>query len=182
MCLSVIAHKEASRHRAATTKDNFLRRHYVWRTLSSNIHSVDCSFIQCIWTAEEGKGLPAIRPAVRDTATSDILQFVYIKIDTAISVEGQFIMLQNDHLNNSCFLDCPDTFAEHALRAIVDCCTAFNVPARAMSDGPAHFKNETVRPIAKGLSMPHHFKLLYSPGSSSKLEHLSKELLSFFGR
>lgn len=49
-----------------------------------------------------------------------------------------------------------------------------------MRDGPTHFKNETLRLVAKGLQVPHHFTLPYSPWSNGAVERLGKEMLRFF--
>lgn len=46
-----------------------------------------------------------------------------------------------------------------------------------MSDGPTHFKNETVCHVFKGLKLPHHFMLPYYPWSNSAVERLGRELL-----
>ena len=46
-----------------------------------------------------------------------------------------------------------------------------------MSDGPTHFKNETVRAVTRGLKVPHHFTLPYTPWSNSAVERLGKEIL-----
>ena len=49
-----------------------------------------------------------------------------------------------------------------------------------MSDGPTHFRNETVRVVAKGLKVPYHFTVPYCPWSSGGVERLGKELLRVF--
>lgn len=49
-----------------------------------------------------------------------------------------------------------------------------------MSDGPTHFRNETVRLVAKGLKVPHHFTVPYCPWSNGAVERLSRELLRVF--
>eukprot|EP00737_Agarophyton_chilense_P004793 gb/GEZJ01006384.1/.p2 GENE.gb/GEZJ01006384.1/~~gb/GEZJ01006384.1/.p2 ORF type:complete len:161 (-),score=13.18 gb/GEZJ01006384.1/:638-1120(-) len=46
-----------------------------------------------------------------------------------------------------------------------------------MSDGPTHFKNETIRLVSTGLMVPHHFTVPYSSWSNRAVERLGKELL-----
>lgn len=75
---------------------------------------------------------------------------------------------------------CSDTSADTAARAIIDWASAFGVPKSLMSDGPTHFKNEMVRLVAKGLKVPHHFTLPYSPWSNGSVERFGKELLLVF--
>lgn len=47
-----------------------------------------------------------------------------------------------------------------------------------MSDGPTHFKNETIRPVNKGQKVPHHFTLPYCPWYNGAMERLGRELIS----
>ena len=46
-----------------------------------------------------------------------------------------------------------------------------------MSDGPTHFKNETVRLVTKNLKTPHHFMLPYCPWSNGDVARLGRELI-----
>lgn len=45
-----------------------------------------------------------------------------------------------------------------------------------MSDGPSHFRNETIRLLKKGLRVPHHCTLPYCPWSNGAVERLGKEV------
>lgn len=89
-------------------------------------------------------------------------------------------MLRDDHSNYCWLFSFPDTLAENAARAIIDWSAAFGVPRGLMSDGPTHFKNETLRRVSKGLRVPHHFTLPYTPWSNGAVERLGKELLRVF--
>ena len=86
-------------------------------------------------------------------------------------------MLRDDLSNYKWIFALPDTAAENAATAIIDWCAAFSVPQELMSDGPTHFKNETLRIVAKGLKFPHNFTLPYTPQSSSAVERLGKKIL-----
>lgn len=72
-------------------------------------------------------------------------------------------MLRDDHSDYKWLFSFPNTAAENATRAIIDWAGAFGVRKSLMSDGPTHFKNETIRMVAKGLKVPHHFTLPYCP-------------------
>lgn len=46
-----------------------------------------------------------------------------------------------------------------------------------MSDGPAHFRNETLRHLTKGLNAKHHFITARCPWSNGGIERCGRELL-----
>lgn len=70
------------------------------------------------------------------------------------------------------------TKAEKAGQALVEWCAAFEIPGGFMSDGPSHFKNETMRILCKSLRVPHHFTLPYCPWSNGAVERLGREIIS----
>ena len=119
-------------------------------------------------------------PAVHGTKPNDLLQFDYIEIAPGSNGEKYVLMLRDDHSNYAWFFPTADTSAEQAATAIIDWCAAFGVPKMLMSDGPTHFKNETLGRLAKSLRVPHHFTLPYSPWSNGGIERLGKELLRIF--
>lgn len=119
-------------------------------------------------------------PAVHGTGPNDLLQFDYIEIGSASTGEKYVLMLRDDHSSYCWFFAFRDTLAENAARAVVDWCAAFGVPAGLMSDGPTHFKNETLRLVCKGLRVLHQFTLPYTPWSTGAVERLGKELLRVF--
>lgn len=78
-------------------------------------------------------------------------------------------MLRDDHIGYCWFYPSPTTNAETAADSLVDWSAAFGVPVYIMSDGPAHFKNETIRRLTKGLRTHHHFTLSYCPWSNGAI-------------
>lgn len=175
--LCIIAHTGPSGHRAASTTADMLRTQFYWRTLEEDILVFVRSCIHCLSTTGGGKTPRPYGPAVHGTCPNDLLQFDYITLTPAASGELYVLMLRDDHSNYCWFFPFPDTSAENAARAIIDWCAAFGVPHGLMSDGPTHFRNETLRLVAKGLRVPHHFTLPYAPWSNGGIERLGKELL-----
>lgn len=49
-----------------------------------------------------------------------------------------------------------------------------------MSDGPTHFKYETILPLTKGLRVSHHFKFPYTPWGNGAIKRLGGKLLEVF--
>lgn len=103
-----------------------------------------------------------------------------MEIAPAASVENYVLMLCDDHSNYCWLFAFPDTVAENSARVIIDWSAAFGVPEDLMSDGPTNFKNETLRLVAKGLCVPHHFMLRWAPWSNEAVERLGKGLLSVY--
>lgn len=72
-------------------------------------------------------------------------------------------MLLDDHSNFYWLLASPDTVVESFAPSIFDWLATFGGSKGLMSDSPAHFKNETLWLVAKGLRVPHHFTLPFAP-------------------
>lgn len=61
-------------------------------------------------------------------------------------------------------------YDENATVNIIEWCASFSVPNGLMSDGPTHFRNDTVRLVSKGLKVSHHFTLPYFPWSNGEVD------------
>ena len=107
-----------------------------------------------------------------------MLQFEYIEIGPSNPGTKYVLMLRDDHSNYCWFFAFPDTSAENTPTAIIDWCAAFRVPKGLMSDGPTHFKNETIRRTSGGLNIPHHFTTTYCPWVGKELIRIFRSVVS----
>lgn len=178
--LCIIAHTGPSGHRGAKSTESTLRKNFFWSTMTSDVRTFVRSCIHCLSTIGGEKVPRPFGPAIHGTKANDLLQFDYVEIANTPSGMKYILMLRDDHSDYKWLLPFPDTSAENAARAIIDWSAAFGVPKGLMSDGPTHFKNETMRLVSKGLKVPHHFTLPYSPWSNGAVERLGKELLRVF--
>lgn len=83
-----------------------------------------------------------------------------------MSGDKSIIMLMDDYLAYSWLYPSEKTSAETAAHALLDFPAAFGAPLQLMSDGPTHFKNETICLLINNLSPPNHFTLPYCPWSN----------------
>ena len=175
--LCVIAHTGPAGHRgyAATTKA--LQDCFTWTTLKQDVKDFIRGCIHCLSTQGGGSMPRPFGPSFFGTKPNDLLQFDYIELGPRSIGAKYVLMLRDDHSGYCWFFAFPDSIAENAATAIIDWSAAFGVPAALMSDGPTHFRNETMRLITKGLRVPHHFTLPYCPWSNGAIERLGKELL-----
>lgn len=178
--LCIIAHTAPAGHRGQSTTETVLRKHHFWETMLTDVRSFVRPCIHCLSTIGSGKVPRPFGPAVHGTAPNELLQFDYIELDESRTGEKYVLMLRDDHSDYKWSFAFIDTAAENAATAILDWCAPFGVPKGLMSDGPTHFNNETVRSVTKGLKVPHHFTLPYSPWSNGAVEGLGKELLRVF--
>lgn len=148
--------------------------------MTTDVRNFIRSCIRCLSTVGGGNTPRPFGPAVHGTKANDLLQFDYIEIGPSDTGEKYVLMLRDDHSDYKWLFAFLDTSAANASRAIIDWAAAFGVPNGLMSDGLTHFKNETVRMVSKGLKVPHHFTLPYSPWSNGGIERLGKELLHAF--
>lgn len=86
-------------------------------------------------------------------------------------------MIRDDQSGCAWFYLASKIDSETASIALLDWSVVFGVPLDLMWHGPFHFKNETLRLLAKSLRTPHHFTLPYCPWTNGAVESLGKELL-----
>ena len=177
--LCIIAHTSASGHRGADATERSLRKQFFWTSLTADVHNFVRSCIHCLSTTGGQKIPRPFGPAVHGTRPNELLQFDYIEIGPANNGEKYILMLRDDHSDYKWFFMFPATTAANAAMAIVDWCGAFNPPTGLMSDGPTHFRNETLRLLSKALKMKHHFTLPYVPWSNGAVERLGREVVRF---
>lgn len=135
----------------------------MWSTVAGDIKTFVASCIHCLSSTGGGRVPRPYDPVAHGTDPNDLLQFDYIEIAPADTGEKYVLMLRDDHSSYCWLFAFVDTLAANAARAINDWCAALGVPKALMSDGPTHFKNETIRLIEKGLRVPHHFTPPYTP-------------------
>lgn len=144
-------------------RNMYLSNIFFGSTVAINVRTFARSCLHCLSTTG-GERVP--RPfclAFHGTAANDLLQFDNIEIAPNTSGQKHAIMLRDDHPDYKWFFACHNLTAETAARATIDWCAACGVPKSLMSDGPTHFKNETLRLLSKGLKVRHHFTLPYFP-------------------
>ena len=178
--LCVIAHTGPSGHRGQSATETALRKRFFWSTMTTDVRSFVRACIHCLSTVGGRKVPRPFVPAVHGTKPNDLLLFDYIDLGPSTVGDRYVLMLKDDHSGYCWFYPHGDTSPVNAADAITDWCAAFGVPNGLMSDGPAHFKNETVRLLSRGLKVPHHFTLPYTPWSNGSIERLGKELLRVF--
>ena len=172
--LCIIAHTGPSGHRGCSSTLSTLSSAYHWSTIKADVKTFVQACIHCLSTVGGEKIPRPYGPAVHGTSPNDLLQFDYIEIAPGEEGDKYILMLRDDHSDYKWFFAFGDTSAENASRAIIDCCAAFGVPKGLMSDGPTHFKNETVHKVSKGLKVPHHFTLPYTPWSKWDIFRVAK--------
>lgn len=95
----------------------------------------------------------------------------------AATGDRYILMIRDDHSGYCWFFPATTLAAETAADVLIDWSASFGVPETLMSDGPTHFKNETLRLLVKKLSSKHHFTLTYAPWYNGGIERLGKELV-----
>lgn len=178
--LCIIAQMGHAENRGQHVPLQALAKKYFWNTLRSDVHSFVKACIHCISTLGDEKVRQPFGISAHGTQPDDLLQFDYVEISPSRTGQNYILMLRDDHSDYKLLFSTPVTVAENVALAIIDWCAAFNVPKGLMSDGPTHFKNETIRLVTKGLRVPHHFILPYTPWGNGAVERLGKEVVRTF--
>ena len=178
--LCIIAHTGPSGHRGVRPSLTLLRQQFFWSTMAEDVKTFIASCIHCLSTVGGEKIPRPFGPAVHGTKPNDLVQFDYIEIADAANGDKYILMVRDDHPDYKWLFPFPTTNAFNAASALVEWCAAFGVPNGFMSDGPTHFRNETLRLLCKSLRVKRHFTLPYTPWSNVAVERLGKELLRVF--
>ena len=175
--LCIIAHTGTSGHRGLQATEKSLRSKFKWDSLTADVRAFVRACIHCISTTG-GERIPRpFGPAFFGTKPHDLVQFDYVDLGPSRNGDKYVLMMRDDHSDYKWFFCFPNTDAANAATAIIEWCSTFKVPNALMSDGPTHFKNETVRLVTKNLKTPHHFTLPYCPWSNGAVERLGRELI-----
>lgn len=175
--LCIVAHTSASGHRGTQSTIDAISRHYYWTTLEADVKLFVSSCIHCLSTTSGDKIPRPFGPSVHGTRPNDLIQFDYIELGKSTTGDKYVFMIRDDHSGYAWFYPTVNQEAEQAAVALIDWSAAFGSPLMLMSDGPSHFRNETMRLLAKGMQCRHHFTLPYCPWSNGGIERLGKELL-----
>lgn len=89
-------------------------------------------------------------------------------------------MIQDDHSGYVRLYSTTNTTAETVAHAFLDWCATFTIPKSFMSNGPTHFRNETIRLLVKGLRTKHHFTLPYFTWSNGAVERVGRAILRVY--
>lgn len=175
--LCIIGHTTAAGHRGTNTTIAAIGERFHWTSLKDDVSLFVSSCIHCLSTAGGERTPRPFGPSTFGTHPNDLLQFDYIDMGKSTTGDKYILMLRDDHSGYAWFYPTVSTSAEQAASAIVDWCAAFGPPNSMMSDGPTHFRNETIRMLTKSLRAKHHFTTPYCPWSNGGIERLGKELL-----
>lgn len=178
--ICIAAHTGTGGHRGQEATEIAIRRCYFWPTLTVDVRLFVKACIHCISTTGGEKVPRPFGPALHGNAANDLLQFDYIEMGPGRNGEKYILILRDDFSGYAWFFPFDAANAENSANAILEWSAAFTVPAGLMSDGGSHFKNETVRLVTRGLRVPHHFTLPYTPWSNGGVERMGKEVLRLF--
>ena len=106
--------------------------------MTTDVPSFVRACIQCLSTTGGGKIPRPFGPAVHGTKSNDLPQFEYFEMGPSSTGEKYVLLLRDDTSDYKWMFVFPDTSAENAATAIIDCSAAFGVSNRLMSDGPTH--------------------------------------------
>lgn len=175
--LTVIAHTGAAGHRGLQATLDAVRNEFFWTTISADVHLFVSSCILCLSTTGGGNIPRPFCSALHGTKPNDLIQFDYLEMSPRRSGEKYVLMVRDDHSGYCWLYRASSTDARTAAEYLVDWCAAFSAPCGLMSDGPTHFKNETMRLLTEGLGTSHHFTEPYCPWSNGAVERIGKEVL-----
>lgn len=178
--ICIIGHTGPAGHRGVETTTSAIKEVFQWSTLRQDVQAFCKSCIHCVSTLG-GRRVPRpYGPAVHGSKPNDLLQFDYLEIAPSKTGSKYLLLLRDDFSSYSWLVPFASANANNTADALIEWSTTFTAPVMLMSDCGTHFKNATVRKLARGLKTPHHFTLPYSPWSNGAVERLGREVLRMF--
>lgn len=116
-------------------------------------------------------------PAVQGFKPNALAQFDYLEMCPSRTGRKSVLMLRDDKCNYCWLFPFPNTHAENVAHTIIYWSAAFAVLYFLLSDGPTHFRNQTVRLVTKALRIKHDFTLPYFAWSNDAVKRLAREVL-----
>lgn len=116
-------------------------------------------------------------PYLHGTSPNSLVQFYCIELGPSHTGDKYVLMIRDDHSNYCWVFPFPTTNDKNAANELIDWCASFGASKCFMSDGPTHFRNETLRLVSKALHTLQNFTLPYFPWSNGAVERLGRELL-----
>ena len=118
--------------------------------MKDNVALFVSSCIHCLLTVGGERTPRPFGPSVFGTHPNDLLQFDYIELGKSTMGDQYVLILRDDHSGYAWFYPTVSTSAEKAASALIAWCAACGPPTTMMSDGPTHFRNETLKLLTKG--------------------------------
>ena len=178
--ICIVGHTTAAGHRGQSATEIAIRKHFFWKSMTTDIRTFVKACIHCISTLKGGKEPRPLGSALHGSEPNDLLQFDFLEMAPSNTGAKYILLLRDDFSSYAWLIPFAAANAENAADAIIEWASTFTVPKGLMSDGGSHFKNDTVKRVAKGLKTPHHFTLPYTPWSNGGVERLGKEVLRTF--
>ena len=178
--ICIVAHTGAAGHRGKSPTLLTIQERFFWDTPKFDVHTFLSSCIHCISTTRGHKEPRPYGPALHGLAPNDLLQFDFLEMAPS-NTDMKYILMIRDDFSGYCWLlPLINADSENAADALIEWVSTFTVPKSLMTDGGSHFRNETVRLLTRGLRVPHHFTLPYTPWSNGAVERLGREVLRIF--
>ncbi len=178
--ICVIGHTSTAGHRGQKATASIIRRQCFWKSLDVDVQTFVRNCIHCLSTNGGAKVPRPFGPTCHGTKPNDLIQFDYIEMGPSRVGHKYILMIRDDFSSYLWLFPFENANSENSASAILEWATTFTIPKGFMSDGGAHFQNETVRLVSKGLRSPHHFTLPYTPWSNGAIERVGKEVLRIF--
>lgn len=136
-------------HRGFTVTESNLRRHFNCLTLTPYIKAFVGTCVHCLSTLGGDRFPHPFGPVVHGDRPNSLLQFDYLELGPGDNGDKYVLMLRDYHSNYVWMFTFAGNMTENAAHTIIDWCSAFGIPIGLMSDGPTHFRNETIRLVTK---------------------------------
>jgi len=178
--ICIVAHQGRAGHRSYDTTLQWIRQHFYWPTMQTDVRQFATTCISCVKT-KGGKVMP--RPylhAFHATEPNAAIHFdyMYIRAPTpGTPAQHQYVLVIMDCFSKFTeLIPSPSADAETAVTALLAWFQRFGPVNRWTSDRGTHFINTVITKLATVLRANHHFTASYAPWSNGIVERRNRDI------
>ena len=179
--LLIISHCGSAGHRAYDATCNVLKQVVWWSTMDEDLRNFMNDCLHCLKTCGPHKVPRPYGEAIHSDHPNEVLHMDWLYIlgvNKGQNDTPQYIHVLLDDASRYLQLTiAPQPTAAATVEALLDWSARFGIPKVWVSDGGAHYINETIKELSERTGTVHHITVAYSPWANGTVESMMSQIL-----
>ena len=172
----IIAHCASAGHRGIQATTKTISQRFYWDGMREDVKNFCLNCLHCL----RYKATIVPRPfgeVLHAKKAGEVLHFDFLKIGLSKKTWKYLLVIKDDLSNFVRLYGCEEATSFVTADAILDWVSMFTMPKFFVSDQGSHFKNQTIKELARLLQVDHHFVTAYCPWANGTVERVNKDIL-----